>query len=516
MARKAAEPYVKDIVLVLLKLLKESESDDLAVVLDKMIAYFPNELIPYATQLLTVLLEQFTSMCSRETSDEEDTSARDMAILGILTSVQCVVDLSEKEPKLLESFEAILIPVMSSVIQEGQLDFLDEILELMKSLTDHGVSNNMWILFGQLYEAFKRECVDYFVEMCPMLYNCISEGIKEGKQFPAEVPKMMFEMSKIVWERNEGEDDLWHAGKIMENLLVWCEGKVDGIAPSVIAMAIAKVLDPESMTDNLRIVSINMVLAGLRYNPLLFFQTIECIPNPATEPIMAQFFAVWFRMHNKFTGVHNRKTGIISLCSVLQLEYAKVPAYMQAVYPHLLPMILKLFEKLPVAYIMRAQYGGDIDPYDDDVSEVDSEYGDDDVAENEEPEDPEDEPQLGDNEDFKDDEEEEFDNAILESLKEQGFGEVVDENAFDRSELDEVDNDKFETPLDDDSVDEYVTFHHLIHTLLPQTNGDLANKLVSVLDAEQQQQLQTVFKTAMTRLQAVESKATSSTGFEFK
>jgi hypothetical protein len=55
--------------------------------------------------------------------------------------------------------------------QEGILDYLEEIFDLMAEFTQSSVSPTMWDLFIHLHGAFKREMVDYFSEMCPVLYN---------------------------------------------------------------------------------------------------------------------------------------------------------------------------------------------------------------------------------------------------------------------------------------------------------------------------------------------------------
>ena len=37
--------------------------------------------------------------------------------------------------------------------------------------------SRMWQLFGLLYQAFKTELLDYYVEMCPVLWNFMSKGM---------------------------------------------------------------------------------------------------------------------------------------------------------------------------------------------------------------------------------------------------------------------------------------------------------------------------------------------------
>ena len=69
----------------------------------------------------------------------------------------------------------------------------------MTILTDGAtISPGMWQLFGLLYQAFKRELLDYYVEMCPVLWNFMSKGMAVPGTYPAEAPQMIFDMCKTV------------------------------------------------------------------------------------------------------------------------------------------------------------------------------------------------------------------------------------------------------------------------------------------------------------------------------
>ena len=61
-------------------------------------------------------------------------------------------------------------------------------------------------------------------------------------------------------------------------------------------------------------------------NPML-----RC-PNWGLQ-VLARFFALWFTsiQERKFTGVHNRKLGILTLCTLLELDFARLPPYIQQV-----------------------------------------------------------------------------------------------------------------------------------------------------------------------------------------
>lgn len=363
LAQQVAKPFVKEIVTILLTVLKDSESDDLAAVLDVMIELFPEELQPYSVQLLEALLGQFKALVGFDSTDESQTN-RAMACMACLQTVQTVTELCTKDEALRGPFEQVLQPVMASVLQEGVLDFVDEILVIMTMLTDGlTISAGMWQLFGLLYQAFKTELLDYYVEMCPVLWNFMSKGMTVPGTYPAEAPQMIFDMCKTVWELEDRDDECWHAGRMIENAITWCAGHIDELVPGFVGLAIQKLGSGTIKTDVLTIMSINIVLTALQYNPGLVITAMEAAPVAGDEPVLARFFALWFTaiQERKFTGVHNRKLGILTLCTLLELDFAMLPPYIQQVIPHAIEMSLILFEKLPRAYDLRNLNDADSD-----------------------------------------------------------------------------------------------------------------------------------------------------------
>ena len=77
-----------------------------------------------------------------------------------------------------------------------------------------------------------------------------------------------------------------------------------------------------------------------------------------------------------FTGYHNRKTGILALCSLLELPFAELPPYMQQAWPHLYDMALHLFSRYEYAEQLWLEEEDDEDE-DDEEEEEDGDEEDD-------------------------------------------------------------------------------------------------------------------------------------------
>lgn len=91
---------------------------------------------------------------------------------------------------------------------------------------------------------------------------------------------------------------------------------------------------------------------------------------------------MWFLwiQRGRFRGLHARKLGILTLCRLLAEGGAKLPAHVQAVWPHLVPMALLLFENLGIAYEVYDEDSDDDDDDDEDDDEDDEgDEGDEDI-----------------------------------------------------------------------------------------------------------------------------------------
>jgi hypothetical protein len=478
-ACQALAPHIKDIVGVLLKVLHESESDDVPFVLDKLMEVFPDDLAPFALELSQQLIVQFTKLLDFDPSDEN--SHRPLTASNTMTTLKNVISIVCESPEHMAKQEQVCVPLASHLLQlaaNGNDTFLEESFDLLQMFTNTVVSVAAWQGFEALYTCFNipgNSSTDYWPEMCPFVYNLIRFGMGPSAGVPEKAPAAIFTMCKMMWESDKGEDVQWHAGKMFENFMAWNAGKVDEYVPAIIGLAITRLLKTgEHMIGGkmLRVMCMNLVITSLWYSPELFFRTLESVPPAAgEEPLTLKFLTLWLMKADEFAGLHNRKLGILALCRLLGLPYAQLPAHIQQVWPHLIGQFVSLFARLPIAYRMTAEEEWNEDEeVPSDEGEYDSDGGveDDDDVDVQDP------------------------HSWSEKLADAG-AKAAAEDEDDNEELDVGQYGDFETPLDDVDMQptEYETFHTLL-TQLAANDPAAFGVLMSQVTPEQRAELQKI------------------------
>ena len=448
MATPALSPHIKDIVGVLLRVLHESESDDIPYVLDQLMERFPQELTPFALELSQQLVQQFMKMLDY---DENDLYGhRPIVASSTMESLKNVISIVDDSPEAMALQEQVCVPLAAHILNTGVMDFIEESFELLELFTRTSVSVAAWKGFEVLYTQFmqpRSESQDFFVEMCPFLYNLLSVGFGKGVGVPEKAPAAIFAMCKAIWESDKGEDALWHAGRMFENFMLWGMGKVDQFVPAIIGLAITELLkvgETAIKGTQLRIMCMNMVITSLYYSPAIFFQTLGSVPTkPGEEPLIRKFLALWFMHADDFTGLHNRKLSILALCRLLGLPYAQFPAHIQQVWPHLIGHFVALFSKLPVAYKLTAEE--DWEEEEEELSEEEADYDS--------------EGGIPDDADV-----DQFGSSLSYMQQLEKAALRYEQNGEDEEELDRGQHGEFITPLDefDRNPSEYEIFHTLL------------------------------------------------------
>lgn len=238
--------------------------------------------------------------------------------------------------------------------------------------------------------------------------------------------------------------------------------------------------------------AINVVLTSLKYNPTMLIATMEAAPVAGEEPVLGRFFALWFTaiQERKFTGVHNRKLGILALCALLEVGYTVLPPYIQRVIPHTFEMLTILFEKLPHAYDLLKREEEDSSDIEYEEEDIDDEAG------------------LDDHQDYEDEDDELIRSELSAFVGLDGSDDESDD------ELDEGQFKQFKTRLDDSSVDEYATFSNLV-SVFAQKDPAGAEAAMSILSQEVQAKVSAIVELNTKRMQSRKAATTQSDGFAF-
>jgi len=478
-AKDLLRPNIRDIILQLLQVIRETENDDLTSVMQKLVCTYVEEITPLAVEITTHLAQTFAKVLE---NDQEGSDEKAIAAMGILNTLETIVTVMEDQKEILQHIEGIVLDVVGLILQQNLIEFYEELLSLVYSLTCTVISERMWRVFPMLYELFLNDNTDYFTDMMPALHNYCTVDPVTFMSNPKSL-EIIFDMSKTVLCGDAGEDAECHAAKLLEVVLIQYKGQVDSVVKSFVELALER-LTREVRTAELRTMCLQVVIAALYYNPPLLMEILQSIHIPNTqESVFGQFLKQWLHDCDCIFGLHDRKLSVIGLCTLMDTPPTRTAALNDNA-AQIMPAMLLLFSGLQRAYASRAE-GGDSD----------DEEGDDDEDFEEE--------EIDDEEDVIDDEGSEY----IEKLEKSGVEGDSDDEYGDDDEAEETALESYQTPLDSEecTIDEYQIFMTVIRNIEASDPAWFA-ALTGHLTAPQKKELEQVFTLAEQRKAAAESK----------
>ncbi|XP_072048064.1 LOW QUALITY PROTEIN: importin-7-like [Amphiura filiformis] len=474
-AKEIVQPQIKEIIQALLHVIRETEKDDLTGVMQKLIYTYGEDIIPIAVEITQHLATTFTQVLDADIEQSDDKA---ITAMGILNTIETILNVVEEKKEIVLQLEGIVLDVVGVVLQNSVIDFYEEVLALIFSMTCTHISPPLWQVFQMMYETFQDDMYDYFVDMMPALHNFVTTDPNAFISNPKHL-EIIYTMCKKVLAEDAGEDPECHAAKLLEVILLQFKGRIDQVVPLFIEVALNR-LTREVKSTELRQMCLQVVVAALYYNPMLLLATLEKMTIPNTnEAVTAQFIKQWLHDTDCFLGLHDRKICVLGLCALMSLPQR--PPIVDECAQQFMPSLLILFRGLKRAYECRALAEEDSSGEEEDDSDFDGEV-------------------LESDEDEIDDEGADY----LERLEKAAAcrKDEEEDDAYEETALE-----GYNTPLDEEdcSDDEYVIFK-LVMQEIQANNPVWYNALTSHLTEDQQKELQEVVVLADQRTAAKESK----------
>jgi len=494
LAKKYLEPQIREITLELLKIIRETENDDLTTVMQKIVCTYTEQLVPVAVDICQHLVGTFAQVL--ESADAGDEKA--ITAMGLLNTMETILAVMEDRPEVHAALEPVILQAIHHIFTNSIMEFYEEAMSLSCDLTSKRISTDMWKMLEVMYTVFQRDGFDYFSDMMPALHNYITVDTATFLSSP-DYMMAMYNMCKTMLEGDPGEDPECHASKLLEVIILQCKGmNIDQAIPIFVELVLKR-LTREIKTSELRTMCLQVIIAALYYNPALLLEILEKIQIPGMQGgVFRHFLQQWIHDTDCFIGLHDRKLCVLGLVHLLQMP--DNPAVTEQ-SKQLLPATLLLFDGLKRAYAARDAEDSD-DEGDSDEEGIDSELLDSD-----------------------EDEIDEEGQAYLESLQEKvnkgsaNSGFKVNATIEDEEEEDDEDDDDeydgmeetsleaYTTPLDedDDTIDEYKLFCEVL-AAVQNTNPAWYNQLTGHLSENQGKALNEVMTLSTQRIAAKESK----------
>ncbi|XP_061718517.1 importin-7 isoform X2 [Cydia pomonella] len=493
---KLLEPQVKAVTTELLKVIRETENDNIASVLQKIVPLYTEQLMPMAYEITDHLATTFRKVIETDSGTDE----KAITAMGLLNTMETVLNVMEDNPEIMVQLEKTVLTVVGHILQNNIIEYYEEAMTLLCNLTAKQISEDMWKVLELLYQVFEKDSFDYFTDMMPVLHNYITVDTNAFVSNENHI-LAMFNMAKAVLNSDSEDESEIYAAKLLEVMVLQCNGKIDNCLPSFVELVLNR-LTRTVKTSELRTMLLQVLIAILYCNPVLLFTILDklqqAVPNAS---ITQHFIKQWIHDTDCFMGLHDRKLCVLGICTLLEMGPCRPP--LEAVLPSILPSCLVLFDGLKRAYEARAEADED--------------------TESEDEEDDQDEEVLSSDEDDIDD----MNNEYLENLSRMAVKTAAQQGVNMTANIEDYDSDSddedyepdetaiecYTTPLDDRDcpVDEYVKFKAALSGI-STTEPALYHALTQVLNEEQQKQLSAVLVLADQRKAQQDSKRIEQSG----
>ncbi|XP_071956565.1 importin-7-like [Antedon mediterranea] len=481
-AKDYIQPHVKEVIEALLIVIRETENDDLTNVMQKLICTYCDEVTTIAVDITTHLAATFTQVVDGD--DPSDDKA--ITAMGILNTIETLLNVMEDHKEIMLQLEGIVLQVVRVILQQQVIDFYEEVLSLIFSMTCTHISPPLWQVFPMVYEMFSNDGFDYFLEMMPALHNYITVDPQTFLSNTVYIESIFNMCKKIISEESDGgEDAECHAMKLLEVIVIQYKGRIDQCIPSFVTLAMERLMR-NIKTSELQQMCLQVIVGALYYDPTILLQTLEKVVVPTTgEPALLWFVKMWLQYTDCFLGLHDRKVCVLGLLALLELPNR--PEAVSASAQHYLPALIMLFKGLQRVYDYRISVENEDS---DDEDEDDDEF--DEVLESDE--------------DEIDEDGAEYMEKLEKSL--EGKPEIDEDEAYEETALE-----GYNTTLDDEetTVDEYEQFKQVMQNLQVR-DPEWYNALTNALTEEHRNDLQQVILYSDQRKLALESKRIERSG----
>lgn len=230
-------------------------------------------------------------------------------------------------------------------------EIYDEALELLDSIqfSLKAISEGQWLLFDIIYNIFKTSGTDFISEMFPSLDNFITYGADAFAINPERRAKIFDIYLATITSKTLSCSDRIVACKLADSVLLCMKGRADEALPlfidntmHIIQRGITNV-DPIT-TKPLYMHALEVILNTIYYNPNMAMDIL--IKNNWS----ADFFSGWFHRLPSFKRTHDKKLGLLAICSILSIGLNEnAESILVQSSAQLLIGALTLFETLPNA-----------------------------------------------------------------------------------------------------------------------------------------------------------------------
>lgn len=114
-AHKYLEPEIKNVTSELLKIIRETENDNIANVLQKIVPMYPEQLMPMAYEITDHLASTFSNVLETDSGTDE----KAITAMGLLNTMETVLNVMEDSPEIMAQLEKTVLRVVGHILHHN-------------------------------------------------------------------------------------------------------------------------------------------------------------------------------------------------------------------------------------------------------------------------------------------------------------------------------------------------------------------------------------------------------------
>lgn len=136
-AKRFLRPALKDLVNVLLEIMREVDDNEIVITLEKVVTYYKDDIEPFAIQLVTMLRDTFNHLSQIEISKEDGNTVMEECV-SCLSTLFRILTSCKRNRELLNKLEGLINQTLHNILSEPQVLFYEEATDLLIILLYYG------------------------------------------------------------------------------------------------------------------------------------------------------------------------------------------------------------------------------------------------------------------------------------------------------------------------------------------------------------------------------------------
>uniref|UniRef100_A0A0K0F0I1 Novel protein similar to vertebrate importin 8 (inferred by orthology to a zebrafish protein) n=1 Tax=Strongyloides venezuelensis TaxID=75913 RepID=A0A0K0F0I1_STRVS len=371
------KPRVKDILTEVLRLVAETEVEELTPVMEDLIETFMDDMIPIAHHIVNELANLFTRLIESSNTDPEND--RTITIMGVLSTMVTILSLIEDRPEVITIVEPTVHATVSAIFKSYASDFYEEAFSMVQSCIATKASPAMWGVFDDIIDTMETDASTFY-EIMPVLHTYLCSSSEGFLAQPDRLQKVLALCEKVLKDLDYGEDNQLHAAKFLECIIVECGNSILEIHPNICQLVLERLQhDVDPPHEELKPRCLLVLIAAFYVNSEGFLSYVNNL-EPHKQGTLEYIYFELLKNVKSIEGYHDRKLAILALLMALQLPQNIRPKCIDENGGHITSVLIDLFDEYQKC--IKGQFdsesgdsdveqSGDESELDDDEDEVD-------------------------------------------------------------------------------------------------------------------------------------------------